>query len=77
MLKIVNLLAMEEMSIPHFDIQYQRDELEDISAIIQTAIDEKQFIGGNELVGSIKKKYPYIIDQNVVIGQGIERCDWL
>lgn len=43
------------------------DELEDISTIIQSAIDEKQFISGNELVDSIKKKYPYIIDQNTLL----------
>ena len=40
------------------------DDLEDISSIIQSSIDDKHFISGTELVESIKKKYPYIIDQN-------------
>lgn len=43
------------------------DELDDISEIIKYAIADKQFIGGNELIESIKKKYPYIIEQNAML----------
>lgn len=43
---------------------FSDDEMEDISEIIENTIAEKQFISGNELVDSIKKKYPYIIEQN-------------
>lgn len=43
------------------------DELDDISDIIQYSIDEKQFIGGNELIESIKMKYPYIAEQNALL----------
>lgn len=43
------------------------DELEDIATIIQHSIDEKRFISGNELIDIIKKKYPYIIEQNTLI----------
>mgnify|MGYP003299838120 CR=1 FL=1 len=73
--KIRNIIAQNSEFISngrnayfHISIfNISEDELEDISDIIQTAIDEKQFIGGNELVGSIKKKYPYIIDQNALL----------
>ena len=73
--KIRNIIAQNSEFISNGRNEYfhisifniSEDELEDISAIIQTAIDEKQFIGGNELVGSIKKKYPYIIDQNALL----------
>ena len=43
------------------------DELEDIANIIQYSIDENQFISGNELIDSIKRKYPYIIEQNTLL----------
>lgn len=73
--KIRNIIAQNSEFISNGRNEYfhisifniSEDELEDISVIIQTAIDEKQFIGGNELVGSIKKKYPYIIDQNALL----------
>ena len=73
--KIRNIIAQNSEFISNGRNEYfhisifniSDDELEDISIIIQTAIDEKQFIGGNELVGSIKKKYPYIIDQNALL----------
>lgn len=73
--KIRNIIAQNSEFISNGRNEYfhisifniSDDELEDISIIIQTAINEKQFIGGNELVGSIKKKYPYIIDQNALL----------
>lgn len=40
------------------------EELDGISEIIQRTIDEKNFIGGNELYDAIRAKYPYIIDEN-------------
>lgn len=43
------------------------DELNEISDIIQYSIDEKQFISGNELIESIKAKYPYIAEQNSLL----------
>lgn len=45
------------------------DELDDISDIIQYSIDEKRFISGNELIESIKVKYPYIVEQNVLLSE--------
>lgn len=39
-------------------------ELEDIAAIITYSIEEKEFVGGNELYDAIKVKYPYIIESN-------------
>lgn len=40
------------------------EELDGIAEIIQRTIDEKDFIGGNELYDAISAKYPYIIDEN-------------
>lgn len=40
------------------------EELEDIATIIDEAIEDKEFIGGNELYDAIKVKYPYIIENN-------------
>jgi len=40
------------------------EELDGISEIIQRTIDEKDFIGGNELYDVIRAKYPYIIEEN-------------
>lgn len=40
------------------------EELEGIAEIIQRTIDEKDFIGGNELYDAIHAKYPYIIKEN-------------
>lgn len=40
------------------------EELDGIAKIIQITIDEKDFIGGNELYDAIHAKYPYIIDEN-------------
>ena len=43
------------------------EELDGISEIIQRTIDEKDFIGGNELYDAIHAKYPYIIDENHIL----------
>ena len=40
------------------------EELDGIAKIIQRTIDEKDFIGGNELYDAICAKYPYIIGEN-------------
>lgn len=40
------------------------EELDGIAEIIQRTIDEKDFIGGNELYDAICAKYPYIIEEN-------------
>lgn len=40
------------------------EELEYIAAIITYSIEEKEFVGGNELYDAIKVKYPYIIESN-------------
>lgn len=40
------------------------EELDGIAEIIQRTIDERDFIGGNELYDAIRAKYPYIIEEN-------------
>ena len=40
------------------------EELDGIAEIIQRTIDEKDFIGGNELYDAIRAKYSYIIEEN-------------
>ena len=40
------------------------EDLDNISEIIQSSIDEMQYISGNELYDAIKAKYPYIIENN-------------
>ena len=40
------------------------EDLDNISEIIQSSIDELQYISGNELYDAIKAKYPYIIENN-------------
>lgn len=40
------------------------EELEGIAEIISQTIDEKVFMGGNELYDAIKVKYSYIIEEN-------------
>lgn len=40
------------------------EELEGIADIIRQTIEDKNFIGGNELYDAIKAKYPYIIEDN-------------
>lgn len=43
------------------------EELDGIDEIIQRTIDERDFIGGNELYDAIRAKYPYIIDENLTL----------
>lgn len=45
-------------------VSLSTEELEDIAAIITYSIEEKEFVGGNELYDAIKAKYPYIIENN-------------
>ena len=45
-------------------VSLSAEELEDIAAIITYSIEEKEFVGGNELYDAIKAKYPYIIENN-------------
>ena len=45
-------------------VRLSDEELDGIAEIIQRTIDEKDFIGGNELYDAIRAKYPYIIDEN-------------
>lgn len=42
------------------------EELENIAEIIACTIEEKDYMGGNELYDAIKAKYPYIIENNHV-----------
>lgn len=44
-------------------IDFSDDELTDISQIIDETIEESHFIGGNELINSIRKKYPSMLDR--------------
>lgn len=45
-------------------VRLSDEELEGIAEIIQKTIDEREFIGGNELYDAIRAKYPYIIAEN-------------
>ena len=73
--KIRNILAQNGEFVSngrgeyfHIDITtFSDDEMGDITEIIENTIAEKQFISGNELVDSIKKKYPYVIEQNALL----------
>lgn len=47
-------------------IVLSEEELDSIADIISCTIEEKEFIGGNELYDAIKAKYPYIIESNQV-----------
>lgn len=40
------------------------EELENIAAIIDSVIEEHEFISGNELYEAIQNKYPYIFEKN-------------
>ena len=40
------------------------EELENIAALIDAAIDQQEFISGNELLDAIQSKYPYTYEQN-------------
>lgn len=73
--KIKNILAQYNEFISNGRNEYfhisiaalSDEEIEDIAIIIQSSIDEKRFIGGNELIDSVKKKYPYIIERNALL----------
>lgn len=73
--KIKNILAQYNEFISNGRNEYfhisiaalSDEEIEDIATIIQSSIDEKRFIGGNELIDSVKKKYPYIIERNTLL----------
>ena len=73
--KIKNILAQYNEFISNGRNEYfhisiatiSDEELENIAMIIQSSIDEKRFIGGNELIDSIKKKYPNIIERNTLL----------
>lgn len=45
-------------------IVLSEEELDSIADIISCTIEEKEFIGGNELYDAIKAKYPYIIESH-------------
>lgn len=45
-------------------VRLSDEELEGIAEIISQIIDEKVFMGGNELYDAIKVKYSYIIEEN-------------
>lgn len=45
-------------------VRLSDEELEEIAEIIRQTIDEKDFIGGNELYDAVKAKYPYVIEDN-------------
>lgn len=45
-------------------VRLSEEELEGIVEIISQTINEKDFIGGNELYDAIKAKYSYIIEEN-------------
>lgn len=47
-------------------VDLSEESLENIAAIISNTIEEKDFMGGNELYDAIKAKYPYIIEENQV-----------
>lgn len=73
--KIKNILAQYNEFISNGRNEYfhisiaalSDEEIEDIAIIIKSSIDEKRFIGGNELIDSVKKKYPYIIERNALL----------
>ena len=49
----------------HVDsLQLTEEELENIAAIIDSAIEEHEFISGNELYDAVQAKYPYTFDKN-------------
>ncbi|WP_368269628.1 hypothetical protein [Enterocloster clostridioformis] len=42
------------------------EELENISGLIETEIEDHVFVSGNELYDAIKRKYPYIYERNAI-----------
>ena len=52
----------------HADVvQLSKEDLSNIKKIIEEAISEHDFLSGNELIASIRAKYPHIIDNNAQI----------
>lgn len=52
----------------HVDVvQLSKEDLSNIKKIIEEAISEHDFLSGNELIASIRAKYPHIIDNNAQI----------
>ena len=47
-------------------LELTEEELENIAAIIDSAIEEHEFISGNELYDAIQAKYPYTFEKNDV-----------
>lgn len=45
-------------------VHFSDEEIDNIAEIIDTAIEEKQFLSGNELVAAIQSKYPYTYEKN-------------
>lgn len=45
-------------------VNLSHEELDNITEIITEAIDDKNFLSGNELIDAIKSKYPYIYEKN-------------
>ncbi len=45
-------------------VHFSDEELDNISEIITVAIEDKEFLSGNELVDAIKSKYPYTYEKN-------------
>ncbi len=70
--KIKNLLAVNDEFVnnekgAYFHesiVRLSDEELENIASIIEQTVEEKDFIGGNELYDEIKVMYPYIIEEN-------------
>lgn len=47
-------------------LELTKEELENIAAIIDSTIEEHEFISGNELYDAIQTKYPYTFEKNAV-----------
>lgn len=45
-------------------VHFSDEEMDNIAEIIAAAIEEKQFLSGNELVAAIQSKYPYTYEKN-------------
>lgn len=45
-------------------VHFSDEELDNIADIITAAIDEKEFLSGNELIDAVKSKYPYTYEKN-------------
>ncbi len=45
-------------------VHFSDEEMDSIAEIIDSAIEDKKFLSGNELVDAIKSKYPYTYEKN-------------